>query len=124
MGGKMVFSAGPKQLAMVAYVPEAKQGELSCEEWLQKVVSLHPGGKIVTPGKDYCVGVIPADADKNILPPEDPGRPHSGGEQLLAEQGPLPRQRQRRRRRDGLRGRRLPIVISPLSPSMPQHGAT
>merc|ERR1719264_1913737 len=66
--GKMVFSAGPKQLAMVAYVPDAKQGELSCEEWLQKVVSLHPGGKIVTPGKDYCVGVIPADADKNIFP--------------------------------------------------------
>merc|ERR1712241_1627269 len=66
--GKMVFSAGAEQLAMVAYVPEAKQEELSCEDWLQAVVSLHPGGKIVTPGKDYCVGVIPANPDKNIFP--------------------------------------------------------
>merc|ERR1712014_513772 len=39
--GKMVFSAGMAQLAIVAYVPEAKQGELSCKEWLAKVMSLY-----------------------------------------------------------------------------------
>jgi len=66
--GKMVFSAGVDQLALVAYVPEAKHGELSCEEWLQKVVSLHPGGKVVTPGKAYSVGIIPANSDKGVFP--------------------------------------------------------
>lgn len=66
--GKMVFSAGTEQLAIVAYVPESKQSELSCSEWLQKVVSLHPGGNVVTPGSEYSVGVIPANADKGIFP--------------------------------------------------------
>merc|ERR1712190_501003 len=31
--GKMIFSVGTEQLAIVAYVPAAKQSELSCEEW-------------------------------------------------------------------------------------------
>merc|ERR1711963_585488 len=30
--GKMVFSAGAEQLAVVAYVPKEKQNDLSCEE--------------------------------------------------------------------------------------------
>mmetsp|Transcript_27834 Transcript_27834/g.78993 ORF Transcript_27834/g.78993 Transcript_27834/m.78993 type:complete len:291 (-) Transcript_27834:151-1023(-) len=66
--GKMVFSAGVDQLALVAYVPEEKQAELVCEEWLQKVVSLHPGGNVVSSGKDYCKGCIPANSDKGIFP--------------------------------------------------------
>jgi len=66
--GKMVFSAGTDQLAIIAYVPEAKQGELSCEEWLQKVVSVHSGGKVLKPGKEYSVGCIPTNGDKNIFP--------------------------------------------------------
>merc|ERR1711953_1169900 len=36
--GKMIFSAGADQLAVVAYVPEAKQKDLVCSEWLQKVL--------------------------------------------------------------------------------------
>merc|ERR1712027_68123 len=43
--GKMVFSAGVEHLAIVAYVPEEKQGELVCEEWISKVLGLHSGGK-------------------------------------------------------------------------------
>merc|ERR1711897_132374 len=46
--GKMVFSAGVEQLALVAYVPEGKQAELDCEEWLQKVVSMFGGGKVLS----------------------------------------------------------------------------
>merc|ERR1712194_645732 len=65
--GKMVFSAGVEQLAIVAYVPEGKQGELVCEEWLNKVLSLW-SGKLVSSGKDYCVGAIATDSDKNIFP--------------------------------------------------------
>jgi len=66
--GKMVFSAGTEQLALVAYVPDSKQGELDCAEWLQKVVSMHPGGKIIESGKEYSIGCIPTDADKGVFP--------------------------------------------------------
>merc|ERR1712222_6257 len=40
--GKMLFSAGSEHLAILAYVPEAKQSELVCKEWLEKVLSLYP----------------------------------------------------------------------------------
>lgn len=66
--GKMVFSAGVEQLSIVAYVPEARQGELSCEEWLTKVQSMFPGGKTVAIGKTYCTGFIPTNADAGIFP--------------------------------------------------------
>jgi len=66
--GKMVFSAGLEQLAIVAYVPEAKHGDLVCKEWLEKVLSLYPSGKIVSDAKDVCTGFIPTDSDKNIFP--------------------------------------------------------
>merc|ERR1711865_224149 len=33
--GKMIFSAGTDQLALAAYVPQEKQKDLSCEEWLK-----------------------------------------------------------------------------------------
>merc|ERR1712178_203506 len=49
--GKMVFSAGVDQLAIVAYVPTDKQKELSCEEWLKTVLDSQ-GGKIQKKGKD------------------------------------------------------------------------
>jgi len=66
--GKMVFSCGTDKLAIVAYVQEAKQGELVCSEWLQKVLDMWPNSKVTKSGKDYCVGFIPADGDKNIFP--------------------------------------------------------
>merc|ERR1712107_641312 len=55
--GKMIFSAGAEQLALVAYVPEGKQGELSCEEWLQSVLDSQ-GGKIQSTAKDVCTGFV------------------------------------------------------------------
>merc|ERR1712014_456695 len=73
--GKMVFSAGDARLAIVAYVPEEKQGDLDCEEWLGKVLSMQPGGKMLKPGKSYSVGEIPQEANnflrKKGLFPED-----------------------------------------------------
>merc|ERR1712060_687701 len=66
--GKMVFSAGTEQLAIVAYVPEDKHSELVCEEWLKKVLSLYPAGsKVLTAAADYCQGSIAADGDKGIF---------------------------------------------------------
>merc|ERR1712060_924578 len=66
--GKMVFSAGTEQLAIVAYVPDDKHSELVCEEWLQKVVSMYGGGKILSKSAGTCSGSIPANADKGIFP--------------------------------------------------------
>merc|ERR1712154_15586 len=55
--GKMVFSAGVEQLAIVAYVPEAKHGELVCEEWLNAVLN-NFGGQVKTKAKDICAGFV------------------------------------------------------------------
>merc|ERR1712151_758928 len=65
--GKMIFSAGTEQLAVVAYVPEAKQSELSCEEWLKTVLNDF-GGKIVSTGKEVSTGFVKADGDKGVFP--------------------------------------------------------
>jgi len=65
--GKMIFSAGTEQLAVVAYVPEEKQGELSCEEWLKAVLQ-NFGGKVSGVAPDICQGYVTADGNKNIFP--------------------------------------------------------
>jgi len=65
--GKMIFSAGTDQLAIVAYVPEEKQDKLSCEEWIKTVLATQ-GGKIAKSGKDLCTGYVTADGNKNIFP--------------------------------------------------------
>merc|ERR1712187_560262 len=66
--GKMVFSAGPDRLAVVAYVPQEKQAELACPEWIETVLSTQPGCKVFSKNPDYSTGEIPADSEKNIFP--------------------------------------------------------
>merc|ERR1712113_1048709 len=53
--GKMVFSAGTDQLAIVAYVPDDKQKDLSCEEWLNVVLAQWKG-EVLSTGKGLCTG--------------------------------------------------------------------
>jgi len=70
--GKMVFSAGTDQLAVLAYVPEDKlgsreEGELVCEEWLKTVLANFQG-TVTEVGKSICLGVVKADSDKNVFP--------------------------------------------------------
>merc|ERR1711865_747448 len=65
--GKMIFSAGTDQLAVVAYVPEEKQGELSCEEWLKTALAMF-GGKVETSAKDVCSVSVQTDGNKNVFP--------------------------------------------------------
>merc|ERR1711907_286894 len=65
--GKMIFSAGAEQLAIVAYVPEEKQGELSCEEWLKAVLA-NFGGQVASAAKDICQGYVKTDGDKGVFP--------------------------------------------------------
>merc|ERR1740116_433582 len=65
--GKMIFSAGTEQLAVVAYVPEAKQGDLDCAEWLKAVLGSQ-NGEVKKTGKDVSTGIVKANADKGIFP--------------------------------------------------------
>jgi len=65
--GKMIFSAGVEQLAVAAYVPEAKQGELECEQWLSAVLALYQG-EVVTKDKSLSIGRVKTDGNKNIFP--------------------------------------------------------
>merc|ERR1711972_1085849 len=55
-------------VAIVAYVPEEKQAELVCGEWLAKVLSMYGGSKTVSTAQDYSVGVIPSNSDKGVFP--------------------------------------------------------
>jgi len=65
--GKMIFSAGTEQLAVVAYVPEAKKDVLSGEEWLSTVLS-NFGGKVVSSEGQISTGCVKTDADKGVFP--------------------------------------------------------
>jgi len=65
--GKVIFSAGAEQLAVVAYVPPEKTGELSCKEWL-KVVLDSQGGTVASTGENVCSGFVKTDADKGVFP--------------------------------------------------------
>lgn len=65
--GKMIFSAGLEQLAICAYVPEDKQKELSCEDWIANVCK-EIGGTVGTKGKSVSTAFVKQDSDKGIFP--------------------------------------------------------
>eukprot|EP00933_Yihiella_yeosuensis_P017193 TRINITY_DN1442_c0_g2_i1.p1 TRINITY_DN1442_c0_g2~~TRINITY_DN1442_c0_g2_i1.p1 ORF type:complete len:198 (-),score=68.82 TRINITY_DN1442_c0_g2_i1:171-764(-) len=65
--GKVIFSAGVDQLALVAYVPEAKLGELNCEEWLQAVIK-NFSGEIIGVTDTTCSAVVKTDSEKGVFP--------------------------------------------------------
>merc|ERR1712070_1176560 len=66
--GKMLFSAGTERLAVAAYVPEDKKGEISPSEWLKKVLDMH-GGELCPGATDtYAAGFVKADHNANKFP--------------------------------------------------------
>merc|ERR1719333_714091 len=66
--GKMIFSAGTEQLAIIGYVPPAKKGAIDATEWMKKVVGLN-GGEVVKGSTDvYAKGIVKADGDKGRFP--------------------------------------------------------
>lgn len=65
--GKMIFSCGVDQLAVIAYVPEDKLKDLECKDWMQTVLNLF-GGKVLSDTPGLCTGVVKANSDKNIFP--------------------------------------------------------
>lgn len=65
--GKMIFSAGTEQLAVVAYVPASKEKELSAQDWLESVLG-NFGGVVQTKGKQISSGFVKTDGNKNVFP--------------------------------------------------------
>mmetsp|Transcript_93100 Transcript_93100/g.287293 ORF Transcript_93100/g.287293 Transcript_93100/m.287293 type:complete len:207 (+) Transcript_93100:64-684(+) len=65
--GKMLFSAGTEQLAVVAYVPKAKRKELDCAEWLKAVLDTQ-SGEVVSKAAAVSTGCVKANAEKGIFP--------------------------------------------------------
>uniref|UniRef100_A0A7R9YJD1 Nucleoside diphosphate kinase n=1 Tax=Diacronema lutheri TaxID=2081491 RepID=A0A7R9YJD1_DIALT len=66
--GKMIFSAGSKQLIMVAYVPEDKQAKVSAAEWMKDVCTSVNGRVVGDATKGYAVGEADGDFDKGHFP--------------------------------------------------------
>ena len=65
--GKMLFSAGADHLGVCAYVPEAKQEDISCEEWIKAVLAMHKG-EVIKGSKTLCTGIVKTDSSKCIFP--------------------------------------------------------
>jgi len=81
--GKMIFSAGVEQLALVAYVPDAEHNKsapkVECEVWMAHVLETVGGGEVVKgvadanspKGGKVIVATIAADPDKGKFPLKD-----------------------------------------------------
>lgn len=65
--GKTILSAGPDQLAIVSYVPEDKQTELSCEEWIRATVQKF-GGEVLTVSRGLCTARAKTNSHVSTFP--------------------------------------------------------
>merc|ERR1712083_570925 len=70
--GKMLFSDGPDQLAVVASIPDVFAGVLNCEDWLQEV-STAIGGMVVQSTSTSGMLVVRASADCYPIKLKEPG---------------------------------------------------
>ena len=71
--GKMVFSAGAEVLAIAAYIPEAHNHDVSCVEWITAVLGTF-SGTLLKGDKLLSIGIVKANAGKNIYPLKIRGR--------------------------------------------------
>jgi len=65
--GKMVFSSGVEQLAVICDVPEAKRDKLSAKEWMEHVMK-QVDGELVEGSDAVATGVVKANSEKGIFP--------------------------------------------------------
>jgi len=63
----MIFSAGSEQLAIVAYVPEAKKADLDCTEWVKHVAKMI-GAQVISSNRVAAKAVVKTDSNKGIFP--------------------------------------------------------
>lgn len=65
--GKMVFSSGPDQLAVICDVPAAKRNKISAKDWMEEVMK-QLKGKVVKGDAGLALGVVVKDEAKGIFP--------------------------------------------------------
>merc|ERR1712062_173796 len=70
--GKMLFSDGPDQLAVIACIPDVHTSALNCEEWLQ-AVSQSIGATVVESTRTFGKLVVRANADTHPIKLKEPG---------------------------------------------------
>jgi len=95
--GKMIFSAGTKQLAIVAYVPEDKAGKVEITEWMEHVAA-SVAGKLVgdaavatSPNGGKVIGAtVAADADRGKFPIKDKDTAMAAAFAFLRSKGAFP----------------------------------
>jgi len=66
--GKMIFSAGSEQLAVLAYIPEALKDSISGIDWLKQVINEHGGEVTKESSATLACGKVPTDQDKGRFP--------------------------------------------------------
>jgi len=54
---KMIVSANPNQIQVIAYVPKALQDKLKPADWLEEVMAWY-GGDVKATGDEICVGTV------------------------------------------------------------------
>jgi len=65
--GKMIFSSGTEQLAVICDVPEAKRDVMKAALWMEHVME-KVGGKLVKGDDGVATGYLSANAEKGIFP--------------------------------------------------------
>uniref|UniRef100_A0A7S4F181 Elongation factor 1-gamma n=1 Tax=Chrysotila carterae TaxID=13221 RepID=A0A7S4F181_CHRCT len=95
--GKMIFSAGVQQLAIVSYVPADKMAKVDITEWTENVVKA-VGGKVVKTSTDavspkggkVMEAVVAADPDKGKFPLKDKDAAMAAAFAFLRSKGAFP----------------------------------
>ncbi|KAI9295933.1 hypothetical protein K502DRAFT_364559 [Neoconidiobolus thromboides FSU 785] len=64
--GKMIFSVSNDQLAVIAYVPAAKQDKITAKTWLEHVLTKYEG-KVLEANDEVASGIILANPEKNVF---------------------------------------------------------
>lgn len=88
--GKMIFSAGAKQLLMLAYVPEDKQSKVNAAEWMKSVCAVVGGRPKGPQSAGYAMGEADGDMDKGKFPIKMKDEALAAGISYLKEKGCFP----------------------------------
>mmetsp|Transcript_8414 Transcript_8414/g.14216 ORF Transcript_8414/g.14216 Transcript_8414/m.14216 type:complete len:340 (+) Transcript_8414:76-1095(+) len=95
--GKMIFSAGTKQLAMVGYVPEDKVAKVEIKEWMEAVCKAVDGKiegaatKAVSPNGGFVISaVVLSDPEKGKFALKDKDAAMAAGFAHLRSKGAFP----------------------------------
>lgn len=88
--GKLFFSAGDKQLALICHVPQELTAKLSAAEWVEAVLKPLGGGNIVETSENLIKAVVAADPENNKFPLKMRDEAISASFTLLRAKGLVP----------------------------------